>query len=137
MSTVEQALLSSSTFGGSAGTTLATDWQYDARLEGLILITDVESIAASATLTITLEAGKTGAPGASAQARLPAYTILATSALAASQIAIMKVFPGASAVPNEVANDILPPRWRVVASLSASTADPHDFTVDAYKILGD
>ena len=138
MSTVEQRLLSTSTFAGSAAFTLATDWQYDARLKGLIIIADVDVVSASANMTITLEAGKAGpTPASSAQSREAAYTILATPAISASGVSILKVFPGASAVANEVANDILPSRWRVVASLSASTAAAHDFVVDAYKILGD
>ncbi len=138
MSTVEQRLLNTSTFAGSALFTLATDWQYDAKLKGLIIITDMESVSGSANVTITLEAGKAGpTPASSAQSRLAAYTILATPAISASGLSILKVFPGASAVANEVANDILPSRWRVVASLSASAADFHEFTVDAYKILGD
>ena len=137
MSTIEQALLSSSTFAGSALATLATDWQYDSRLEGLIVIVDADVVSASADLVITVEAGKTGGPGASAQAREAAYTVLATPAISASGISILKIFQGASAVANQVANEPMVPRWRVVASLSASTAAAQEFTVDAYKILGD
>ncbi len=138
MSTVEQRLLNTSTFAGSATFTLATDWQYDARLKGLILITDVDVVSGSANMTITLEVGKAGPPPASdAQSRLAAYTVIATPAISASGLSILKVFPGASAVANLVANEYMAPRWRVVASLSASAEDFHAFTVDAYKILED
>ncbi len=137
MSTVEQRLLDTSTFAGSATFTLATDWQYDARLKGLILITDVDVVTASANMTITLEVGKAGPAPSSAQSREAAYTVIATPAITTSGLSILKVFAGASAVANQVANEPMPPRWRVVASLSASAADFHEFTVDAYKILDD
>jgi hypothetical protein len=138
MATVEQRLLDTSTFAGSAAFTLATDWQHDPRLKGLILITDVDTVSASADMTITLEVGKAGPPPASdAQSRLAAYTVIATPAITTSGLSILKVFPGASAVANQVANEPMPPRWRVVASLSASSTQAHDFKVDAYKILGD
>jgi hypothetical protein len=137
MSTVEQRLLDTSTFAGSANFTLATDWQYDARLEGIILITDMVTVTASANVVITLEVGKAGPAPGSAQTRLPAYTVLATPAISGTGLSILKVFPTASSVANEVSNQPMAPRWRVVASLSGSTADFHEFTVDAYKILGD
>lgn len=43
------------------------------------------------------------------------YTILASAAVTGAATSVLRVYPGLTAANNLVANDVLPPLWRVIA----------------------
>lgn len=57
------------------------------------------------------------------------YTILASAAITATGTVILRVFPGATAAANLVANDVLPAEWRVIATHGNGTS--HTYIVSA------
>lgn len=80
---------------------------------GLILFINITAITGTApTLTVTL------------QGRTPLgfyYTILASAALTATGLTVLRVYPGLVAAANLVANDILPAGFRVVTAIGGTT----------------
>lgn len=59
------------------------------------------------------------------------YTILASAAITGAGTTILRVFPGATAAANTVANDWLPPVWRVIAT----HADSDSITYSVAAVL--
>ena len=66
----------------------------------------------SPTLTVTLQ-GK--APSGDY------HTVLASAALNATGLTVLKVYPGLTAAANTVASDILPSSWRVISTIGGTT----------------
>lgn len=60
------------------------------------------------------------------------FTILASAAITATGTTILRVYPGLTAAANTVANDVLPPLWRV--SAVAGDADSLTYSVNALLI---
>lgn len=61
------------------------------------------------------------------------YDILVGSAISASGITILKVYPGIGAIANGTANDILPKTWRI--QLVGASTPNMVISVDAYLEL--
>lgn len=59
------------------------------------------------------------------------YTILASAAITGTGTTVLRVFPGATAAANTVANDVLPELWRV----NAVHADADSITYSVNAIL--
>lgn len=49
------------------------------------------------------------------------YTILASAALNATGTTVLTVYPGLPATANVSANDVLPPTWRISATIGGTT----------------
>lgn len=82
---------------------------------GLHLAINISTITGtSPTLTVTIQ-GKD--PGSSTY-----YTILASAALTASGLTILRVYPGLTAAANTFANDIIPYQWRVAWAVGGTGA---------------
>ena len=82
--------------------------------KGIILFINVSAITGtSPTLTVTLQ-GRDGVSGAF-------YTILASAALSATGLTVLRVFPGIAAVANVSASDIIPPTCRISTAIAGTT----------------
>lgn len=57
------------------------------------------------------------------------YTILASAAVTGAATSVLRVYPGLTAANNLVANDVLPPLWRV--SIAAGDSDSLTYSVGA------
>jgi len=88
---------------------------------GLHLIIDATASAATPSVVFTIQ-GYSGLGN-------DYYTILASAAITGTGTTILRVFPGATAANNLVANDTLPPVWRV--SVAAGDADSLTYSVNA------
>ena len=73
---------------------------------GVHIVIDVTAVGVTPSVTFEIR-GKDPTSG-------KYYTILASAAIAAVGTTVLKVFPGATAAANSVANDCLPETWRVV-----------------------
>lgn len=108
----------------SAARTAAPDTQeYEAQgpARGLHLVIDVTAIVTAPSITVTI-AGVDRVSGKT-------YTILASAAITATGTTVLKVGPGLTAAANSVANDFIPPIFRV----SVSHANGNSIT---YSIAG-
>lgn len=80
---------------------------------GLLLFINITAITGTApTLTVTI------------QGRTPLglyYTILASAALTATGLTVLRVYPGLTAAANLTVNDILPAGFRIVSSIGGTT----------------
>ena len=92
---------------------------------GLHLVIDATAIAATPSVVFTIQ-GKDAISG-------KYYTILTSAAVTAVSTTILRVFPGATAAANTVANDILPRVWRIDAT--HGDADSITYSVGASGIL--
>jgi len=101
--------------------TLFSDWQNDPQLSGLNIHTNIQSITASATLTITIEEGAVRQVDNGVRTGVVVATGAALSASGVSILNSSSIQLGA--------------RWRVGATLSASVATSPVYSVGAYKIL--
>ena len=95
----------------AAGAGTTTSDQH-AQAKGLLLYIDITAVGGTPTLTVTL------------QGRSPTgvyHTILASAALSATGLTVLKVYPGLTAAANSVANDIIPEVYRVSAVIAGGT----------------
>jgi len=79
---------------------------------GAHIVIDMQAVPGVDTVTFTLE-GK--------DAFGNWYTILASAALSAAAVTVLRVFPGLVAAANAAANDVIPRAWRLRAAHSAGT----------------
>ena len=95
----------------SAGTTGAS---LDASMgRGVIVFVNISAISGTTpSLTVTIK-------GLDSNGN--AYTILASSALTATGLTVLKVYPALTAAANAVANDILPVNWRIDTAIAGTT----------------
>lgn len=92
----------------AARTASPTDVEFDCRgvlYDVLHLIIDVTAVAATPSITVTIQ----GIDKVSGKD----YTILASAAITATGTTVLKVGQGLTAAANTVANDKLPPVWKV------------------------
>jgi hypothetical protein len=80
----------------------------DAVLRGCHMVIDCTAIASSPSVVFTIQ----GSDPLSGKF----YTILASAAIVAAGTTILRVYPGLTAVTNVTVSDVLPPRWRVIAT---------------------
>ncbi len=88
---------------------------------GIEVIVDATAAAATPSVVFTLQ-GKDLTSG-------KYYTILASAAITGTGTTVLRVFPGATAAANTVANAQLPAVWRV--SVAAGDADSLTYSVGA------
>lgn len=82
--------------------------------KGILLYVHISAITGTApTLTVTLQ----GKSPVSDQY----HTVLASAALNATGLTILRVYPGLTAAANLVASDILPTTWRVISVIGGTT----------------
>lgn len=74
---------------------------------GIVVFINVTVVDATPSVVFTLE-GQDPLSGTW-------YTILASAAVTATGLTILRVYPGATAAANLVADDVLPAKWRVKA----------------------
>jgi hypothetical protein len=81
---------------------------------GLNLYVNISAITGTTpTLTVTVQ-GKDDISGTY-------YTILASAALNATGLTVLKVYPGLTAAANTVANDVLPKTIRILTAIGGTT----------------
>lgn len=91
---------------------------------GLHVVVDVTAVGGTTPQVIVTIEGKDPRSG-------KYYTLLASAALTAAATTVLKVFPGATAAANSVANDILPRAWRVKAVVSGGAGATITATISA------
>ena len=105
----------------AARTTAQTSADYLNRgHRGLHLVIDVTSVTATPVLTVTIE-GK--------DANGIYYDVLEGAAISATGTTVLKVYPGLPGSANAVANDVLPPVWRV--TVAVADADSATYSIGA------
>lgn len=81
---------------------------------GILLYVHVSAISGTTpTLTVTLS-GKSPVSG-------QYHTVLASAAINATGLTVLKVYPGLTAAANSVASDVLPATWRVSTAIGGTT----------------
>jgi hypothetical protein len=81
--------------------------------KGILVFVRISAITGtSPTLTVTIE-GKDATSG-------QYYTVLASAALNATGLTVLKVYPGLTASANVAVNDVLPPNWRVKTAIGGT-----------------
>lgn len=93
-------------------------------LVGVVVVVDATAVTATPALTVSIlgvdrVSGKT-------------WTILASTAIATVSTTVLKVRPGLTAAANLVANDALPPVFRIVCA--HGDADSITYTVGAHLV---
>lgn len=91
---------------------------------GLALVIDVTAIAATPSITVTIQ-GKDPVSG-------KYYTLLASAAITTVSTTVLRVYPGLTAAANLAANDVLPEIWR--ASVAHGDADSITYSIGACVI---
>lgn len=92
---------------------------------GLVLIIDVTAVAATPSVVFTIK-GKDPVSG-------KYYTLLASAAIVGTGTTVLRVYPGLTAVNNQVASDVLPRTWTVTAVHADS--DSITYSLGAILIL--
>ena len=95
-----------------AGTTNGADMK-NPGCRGVQVTVDITAIGGTPTLTVTIQ-GKDRVSG-------KYYTLLASAALGSVATTVLRVFPGAAAAANTIANDQVPEDWRVIAVVAGTT----------------
>lgn len=81
---------------------------------GLLVFVNVSAISGTgASLTVTIK-GLDPVSGAS-------YTILASTAITATGLTVLRVYPHLTAVANLTAADVIPPNFQVTATIAGTT----------------
>jgi len=111
--------------GARTATPTAMALQSAKRARGLIVVIDCTAIAASPSVVFTIQ-GYDPTSG-------KYYTILASAAIVGTGTTVLRVFPGATAAANLVANDVLPASWRIIAT--HGDADSITYSVSALPIM--
>lgn len=91
---------------------------------GIKVFVNVTSVGGAGTVTVTIQ-GIDPVSGV-------AYTALASTAIAATGLTVLTVYPGLPAAANASANDVLPRQWNVKAVVAANAVA---FTVGASVIV--
>lgn len=92
---------------------------------GVHLVINVTAAAATPSVVFTIQ-GKDELSDAY-------YTILESAAITGTGTTVLKVFPGATAAANTVANDCLPRVWRLLAT--AADADSLTYSVGGSTLV--
>lgn len=113
-------------FASAARTATPTpfDGSASAGVRGLHLVIDATAVTATPSVVFTVQ----GADPVSGKF----YTILASAAITATGTTVLRVYPGLTAAANTVASDVLPPRWRVIAT--HADADSITYSVAALLV---
>jgi hypothetical protein len=87
--------------------TVASEAQGNEGYRGLHLIIDATAFSATPSIVFTIQGYSPVGDDY--------YTILASAAITGSGTTVLRVYPGLTASANLIANDVLPPLWRVNA----------------------
>lgn len=90
---------------------------------GMHLVIDATAVTATPSVVFTIQ-GYSGLGD-------DYYTILASAAITATGTTVLRVYPGLTAAANTVANDVIPPLWRV----NAVHADADSITYSVAALL--
>ncbi len=90
-----------------------------ARGKGVVLV--INAVTAGSPSVVFTLLGKDPVSGKT-------WTILASAAVVATGVTILKVHPGLTASTNAVANDVLPPVWTITAVHADTTAISYSIT---------
>lgn len=94
---------------------------------GLLIFINVTAISGTTpTLTVTLK-------GLIDEAGTANYTILVSTAINATGLTVLRVYPGLTAAANLVANDVVPPRCQL-SSVIGGTTPSVTATISAYSL---
>lgn len=94
---------------------------------GLLVFINVTAISGtSPTLTVTLK-------GLIDEAATASYTILASAAITATGLTVLRIYPGLTAAANSVANDVVPGRCQISTVIGGTTPSV-TATVSAYSL---
>ena len=94
---------------------------------GLLVFINVTAISGtSPTLTVTLKGSIDGSATAT-------YTILASAAITATGLTVLRVYPGLTASANLTANDVVP-GWCQISSAIGGTTPSVTATISAYSV---
>ena len=94
---------------------------------GLLVFINITAISGtSPTLTVTLK-------GAIDEGASATYTILASAALNATGLTVLRVYPGLTASANVTANDVVPKTCQIVTAIGG-TGPSVTATVSAYSL---
>lgn len=115
MANVNECLETGTLLSHTAASTGSNSGDLDAtRHKGILLYVHVSAITGtSPTLTVTIQ-GKSPVSG-------QYHTILASAAISATGLTVLKVYPGLTAAANTVANDCLPCTYRVSTTIGGTT----------------
>lgn len=94
---------------------------------GLLIFINITAISGTTpTLTVTLQGCIDDTP-------TNTYTIIASAALNATGLTVLRVYPGLTASANLTANDVVPARCRIVTAIGG-TGPSVTATVSAYSV---
>jgi len=103
---------------------IAMSNQTNKKAKGLLVVIDVTAIAATPSVVFTIQ-GYDPVSG-------KYFTILASAAITGTGTTVLRVYPGLTASPNVIANDVLPLVWRVIATHGDS--DSITYSVSALEL---
>lgn len=110
------------------GTAVNSADQKNYGCRGVQVIVDITALAGTTpTLTVTLK-GKDRVSG-------KYYTLLASTALNATGTTVLRVFPGATASANLIANDQVPEDWRIETAIGGSAGQAVTATIAASYLV--
>lgn len=101
-------------------TTASAD-QENINQSGVHVVVDVTDVSGGGDITVRIE-GKDNVSG-------QYYLLLDSTSINTTGTVVLRVFPGATAVANQVANDIIPRTWRV--NVVANNSNPITYSVGA------
>jgi len=94
---------------------------------GLLVFINVTALTGTTpTITVTLS-------GLINEAATASYTVIASTAIAATGLTVLRVYPGLTAAANATANDVVPARCRI-ATVIAGTTPAVTATISAYSL---
>lgn len=98
-----------------------------ANYRGALIFVDISALGGTdPTLTVTAKGVDPVSGGE--------YTILASTALAAVAMTVLRIFPGATAANNLAVNDVLPPTWQIETAIGGT--DPEVTATVSVVLLG-
>ena len=105
----------------AAGT--VTSGVFDTHM-GLGLLVFINVTAVTGSLTVTIQGCIDDTPTAT-------YTVLASAAIAATGLTVLRIYPGLTAAANATANDVVPARCRISSVVATG---PCSATISAYSL---
>lgn len=92
---------------------------------GLLVFINLTARVGTPTCTVTVS-------GLIDEAGTASYTILASTAIAATGLTVLRIYPGLTAAANATANDVVPGRIQISAVVAGTTS--YTGTISAYSL---
>lgn len=96
------------TSAARTATPTAFDGAAGSGVRGLHLVIDATAVTATPSVVFTIQGGDPVSG--------KFYTLLVSAAITGTGTTVLRVYPGLTAAANLVASDVLPPKWRVIAT---------------------